>query len=111
MRITPDRRIELAARKPQDVYRPSCNLLMASAANAYGSGTVGVILTGMGSDGAEGMARIKACGGLTLAQDEKTSVVFGMPRAAIEKGCVDRVLSLDQIGTEILGLAAVKSEH
>ncbi len=82
---------------PVDTFRPSVTPLFLSAARAYGAGVCGVILTGMGRDGAEGLRAIKDAGGPTLAQDEATSAVFGMPRAAIELRAVDRVLPLDEI--------------
>jgi len=80
-----------------DTFKPSVTPLFLSAARAYGARVCGVILTGMGRDGAEGLRAIKEAGGPTLAQDEATSAVFGMPRAAIELGAVDRVLPLDEI--------------
>lgn len=82
---------------PVDTFKPSVTPLLLSASRAYGRRACGVILTGMGRDGAEGLKAIKDAGGTTLAQDEATSAVFGMPRAAIELGAVDRVLPLDEI--------------
>jgi len=82
---------------PVDTFKPSVTPLLVSAARVYGPRVCGVILTGMGRDGAEGLKAIKEAGGPTLAQDEATSAVFGMPRAAIELGAVDRVLPLDDI--------------
>jgi two-component system chemotaxis response regulator CheB len=78
--------------------------LFLSAARHYGARASGVILTGMGRDGAAGMRAIKAAGGPTLAQDEATSAVFGMPRAAIELGAVDRVLPIDAIAPALVEL-------
>jgi two-component system chemotaxis response regulator CheB len=63
---------------------------------------MGIVLTGMGFDGAEGLAQIKAVGGLTLAQDRESSIIFGMPKAAIERGVVDGVLSLSKIPRAII---------
>jgi two-component system chemotaxis response regulator CheB len=80
-----------------DTFRPSVTPLFLSAARAYGPRVCGVILTGMGRDGAEGLRSIREGGGATLAQDESTSAVFGMARAAIELGAVERVLPLDEI--------------
>lgn len=82
--------------------RPAVDPLMESAAESFGSKTIGVLLTGMGRDGAYGMKKIKEKGGFTIAQDKRTSVVFGMPRAAIEEGCVDVVLPLHKIPFEIM---------
>ena len=89
--------VRLSDAPPVDTFRPSVTPLFLSAAHAYGSRVCGVILTGMGRDGADGLRAIRAAGGTTIAQDESTSAVFGMPRAAIELGAVERVLPLDEI--------------
>jgi len=75
---------------------------MESAAQAYGKNTLGVLLTGLGSDGADGLKAIKEAGGSTIAEDESTCVVFGMPKVAIEMGCVDEIVPLPQIARAIL---------
>ena len=95
--ITPTRRVALVERGPRDIYHPNCDVLLNSVADAYGRQAVGIILTGMGSDGAKGMASIRGKGGMTLAQDEATSVIFGMNRVAIESGAVRRVLPVEAI--------------
>jgi two-component system chemotaxis response regulator CheB len=77
-------------------------LLFDSVANNYGKRGIGVILTGMGSDGAEGLKSLRLCGGHTIAQDEQTSIIFGMPRAAIELDAAEIVLPLDEIGPHIM---------
>ena len=82
--------------------KPAVDPMMETVARYYKSKVIGVLLTGSGRDGALGMMRIKENGGITIAQDEKTSVIFGMPRAAIEKGCVDIVLPLHEIPGEIM---------
>ena len=88
---------------PQVCYqRPSVDVMFASVAEAAGPLAIGVILTGMGSDGANGLLRIKRAGGHTIAQDEKTCVVFGMPKEAIRLGAADRVLPLFQIPEAML---------
>jgi two-component system chemotaxis response regulator CheB len=87
---------------PVSLHRPSVDVLFRSAAQAAGPNAVGVILTGMGDDGAEGMAELKRAGARTIAQDEATSVVFGMPREAIARGCVDDVLPLPRIAAAVL---------
>ncbi|WP_242392318.1 protein-glutamate methylesterase/protein-glutamine glutaminase [Anaeromyxobacter oryzisoli] len=87
---------------PVSLHRPSVNVLFRSAAQAAGSNAVGVILTGMGDDGADGMAELRAAGAHTIAQDEATSVVFGMPKEAIARGGVDEVLPLSRIAQSIL---------
>ena len=76
--------------------------MMLSVSEVYGSHTVGVILTGMGHDGAIGIKAIKKSQGLTIAEDQSTSVVFGMPKAAIEAGAIDTVLPLPQVADGIL---------
>ncbi|MGF9693928.1 MULTISPECIES: protein-glutamate methylesterase/protein-glutamine glutaminase [unclassified Rhizobium] len=83
-------------------HRPSVDVLFRSAARAAGANAMGVILTGMGDDGARGMDEMHQAGAFTIAQDEATSVVFGMPKEAIARGGVDRVVPLDQVAREIL---------
>jgi two-component system chemotaxis response regulator CheB len=87
-------------------HRPSVDVLFRSAARSAGSNAVGVIMTGMGDDGARGMEEMKKAGARTIAQDEATSVVFGMPKEAIARNCVDRVIPLSQIAQELLRAAA-----
>lgn len=87
-------------------HRPSVDVLFRSAARSAGSNVVGVIMTGMGDDGARGMAEMKQAGAKTIAQDEATSVVFGMPKEAIALGCVDRIVPLSQIAPELLRAAS-----
>ena len=82
--------------------RPAVDVLFKSTAQYAGSNSIGVILTGMGSDGAKGLLEMKNAGAKTIAQDEKSCVVFGMPNAAIKLGAVDRVVSLDKIAQEIV---------
>lgn len=81
-----------------DMIKPSADILFNSAAKVYGPKAVGVILTGMGSDGAKGLLKIKENGGVTVAQDEATSVVFGMPKKAISFDAVQKILPLKDIG-------------
>lgn len=81
--------------------RPAVDYLFESVASSYGSSLVGVILTGMGHDGCQGMSKIKKYGGFTLAQDRETSVVYGMPGSAIKKGVVDEVASLTELSDKI----------
>ncbi len=96
-------RIELSVTaKPEDViYKPSVNVLFSSAASGPGHRTVGVVMTGMGSDGLLGARDLKAKKGVLLAQSEETCVVYGMPRAVIEEGLADQVLSLDDMAQAI----------
>lgn len=76
-------------------HRPSADILFRSVAQEFGSKTLALIMTGMGEDGAEGIGAVKESGGLAVAQDEASSVVFGMPKVAIERGHVNRVVALD----------------
>jgi two-component system chemotaxis response regulator CheB len=105
MRITGARRIAFVERHPKDIFRPSCDTLLASVGEICGAKAVGVILTGMGNDGVAGMKKIREAGGVTLAQDEKTSIVFGMPNLAIESGCIDRIRPLEDLAAEIVRAA------
>jgi two-component system chemotaxis response regulator CheB len=80
---------------PQVCYqRPSVDVMFASVAQAAGNHAVGVLLTGMGTDGAKGLLAMKQAGAITLAQDENTSTVYGMPREAVRLGAVERVVPL-----------------
>jgi len=92
---------------------PSVDVLFHSVARTAGAHSLGVILTGMGRDGAQGLLAIRNAGGRTLGQDEATSVVYGMPKAAFELNAVQRQLSLEKIGGEILNLtnAHRRGEH
>jgi two-component system chemotaxis response regulator CheB len=82
--------------------RPAVDVLFNSVAQNAGANAVGVILTGMGADGAKGMLKMKEAGARNIAQDEATSVVFGMPKEAIKSGAVDRVVPLDRVTPEII---------
>jgi len=83
--------------------RPSVDVMFSSVADAAGSRAVGVLLTGMGSDGARGLLKIKQAGARTIAQDEASCVVFGMPKEAIRLGAADQIASLSRIPAAILG--------
>lgn len=98
-------RVTLRPGESRDGHTPSATLLLESAAKAYGRRTVGVILTGMGSDGADGMLAIKNAGGKTLAQSQESCVVFGMPGAAIAKNAVDEIVSGDDMAGALIRLA------
>jgi two-component system, chemotaxis family, protein-glutamate methylesterase/glutaminase len=89
--------------------RPSIDVLFESAADAYGARAVGVLLTGVNQDGAEGLARIAAAGGFTIAQDPETAERPEMPRAAVERGAARKVLELHRIGPLLAGLDAAKA--
>jgi two-component system, chemotaxis family, protein-glutamate methylesterase/glutaminase len=95
--IAKDRTIALSDEPLVAGHRPSATVLFKSAAKAYGAGVLAIILTGMGKDGVDGLAAIQSAGGTVIAQDEKSSAVFGMPKAAIDAGYTDEIISLDGI--------------
>ena len=97
LRITPQGRIALDEGERINGYRPCADVTLETAAAYTGPMTTGVILTGMGSDGAKGSQSVKSAGGHVIAQDEVTSVIFGMPAEAIKTGAVDQVLGIDAI--------------
>lgn len=86
--------------------RPSIDVAMNSIGSAAGSKVAGVILTGMGCDGASGISHIKQIGGITIAQDQKTSVIYGMPKAAAETGKIDFILGTEKIAEKLGALFA-----
>ena len=96
-----DGRISVGDAPPVHGVRPSADVTLKSAVQVYGTRVVGVVLTGMGRDGALGLAAVKAAGGRTVAQDRATSTVYGMPRAAVELGVVDEVVPLNEMGRVI----------
>ena len=87
---------------PVNRHRPSVDVLFRSAALAAGANALGVIMTGMGDDGANGLGEMRAAGAMTVAQDEATSIVFGMPKEAIERGAAQKVVPLGAIAREIM---------
>lgn len=102
--VTPQGRILVTREPARGGFRPSGSFLFESAARSMGAGVLGVILTGMGRDGVEGLRSVKAQGGRVFAQNEASSVVFGMPGAAIEAGLVDEVVPLDEMAGRLLAL-------
>jgi len=96
--------VRLANPAASQVHAPSADVLFESVARSRGPAAVGVLLTGMGADGARGLGLLRDVGAATIAQDEATSVVFGMPRAAIERGAAERVLPLNDIAGAIAAL-------
>lgn len=93
--------IRIVEKRDGDRFIPSVDVTMISAANVYGSATIGVILTGMGNDGKEGILEINRAGGRTIAESEDTAVVFGMPRAAAQSGAVQAVEPIDRVAYRI----------
>ncbi len=104
-------RVKLTEDPPVNSVRPAVDVTMASAANVITDPMIGVILTGMGQDGAAGITELKAVGAKTIAQDENTSAVFGMPKRAVETGDVDTVLPIDDIPDGITQAALRGDEH
>jgi two-component system chemotaxis response regulator CheB len=94
-------RVQLRADPPVHGVRPAADPTLVSAAQSFGARTIGVVLTGMGRDGAKGLAAVKASGGTTLAQDKATSLVYGMPKAAVELGVIDTISPLERIAAVI----------
>lgn len=97
-----DATVQLSAAPPIGGFRPSANFLFDSAARSFGASTVAVILTGMGSDGVQGLRSVHEAGGHVLAQDESSSVVFGMPGEAVRAGVVDAVLPIGEIAPRLV---------
>ncbi len=99
--------LRLSEAAPRHGHRPSVDTLFETvAASGIGAQTLGVLLTGMGEDGARGLLRLRQAGAWTIAQDEASSVVFGMPRVAAEMGAASEVLGRDRIATRLLSLSA-----
>lgn len=96
--------IDLNQEPPQHSVRPAADVTFESAVKTYGSKLVGVILTGMGFDGARGMDLLKKAGGKTIAQDESTSIVYGMPKVVVEMGNADKVLPVQEIADAIVAM-------
>ncbi|MEW6604445.1 MAG: CheB methylesterase domain-containing protein, partial [Thermoproteota archaeon] len=102
MTVTRSGIIRLDKSPKRQCVRPSVNVSMVSASDVFGPNTLGVLLSGMGQDGAFGMKMIKRKGGRTIAQDSTTSVVFGMPKAAYDLGAVDEMMSADKMAEAIV---------
>jgi two-component system chemotaxis response regulator CheB len=91
-------------------YVPSVDMMMESAAEVYGGKTLGVILTGMGNDGAAGVGAIRKAGGKTIAESEKTAIIFGMPREAVREGGAEKVADVDKIAGFLLSICSGAEE-
>jgi two-component system chemotaxis response regulator CheB len=99
-------RFAISAEPPCEGHRPSVTVAMNSVAKYYGNSVLGILLTGMGRDGAEGLQTVRRAGGVTIAQDEETCIVFGMPQQAIMLGAAEYVVPLDEIGSLLLHFAS-----
>lgn len=106
--LTPNFKVKLKQRAEQDIYHPSCDEMLASVANIYGKNAVGIIMTGMGRDGTLGMTKIYEQGGLTLAQDEASSVIYGMNGEAVKAGVIHLELPLSKLAEEMLKIVQLK---
>ncbi len=103
-------RVVLSHDAPVNRHRPSCDVLFRSAAREFGPRALGILLTGMGNDGAGGLGELFQTGAETIAQDEATSVVWGMPASAVKLGAAGRVLPLDRIADAIVAWGSQSSE-
>ncbi|OHV79780.1 chemotaxis protein CheB [Ensifer sp. LCM 4579] len=103
--VSSQSRIRVSEDAPVDGFKPSGSYLFASIARAFRAQSLAVVLTGMGSDGTGGLRALRRAGGRVIAQDETSSVVFGMPKSAIGAGVVDFILPLEAIGEKIVALA------
>lgn len=103
--VKSNQRLAAIPRQESDVYHPSCNLLLESVAEVFREKAVGLIMTGMGSDGCRGIELIFRRGGRTLAQDEESSVVFGMNKNAIDKQLIHRTIPLNGLAKALLSMA------
>ncbi len=101
LQVSPQKKVALLVENPLDGHRPSVTALFNSVAKQYGPTAVGVLMTGMGRDGANGLYAMKQAGAYTIAQDEASSIVFGMPKEAIAMGAVTEVLALNKIAHKI----------
>lgn len=99
--FTPDGLVRIFDAPEVNGVRPSADVTMRSAAERFGRRLAGVVMTGMGKDGTDGVRAIKAAGGTTFAQDQASCVIWGMPRSAVEAGAIDRVVSLDELAEAI----------
>ncbi|MEY4582323.1 MAG: hypothetical protein RL701_7026 [Pseudomonadota bacterium] len=97
--------VDLGHRTPVGGFLPSANILFASLGEVFGAAAVGLVLTGMGSDGVDGLRALRRTGATVIAQDEATSVVFGMPKAAVDAGLASSVLPLPQIAPRLVQLS------
>ncbi len=104
LEIHADGRLHIVDGPEENGVRPAADVTMRAAARVFGRRAVGVVMTGMGRDGADGVRAIKSAGGVTLVQDQATSVIYGMPRAAVETGCVDRALPLERLAEALCHL-------
>jgi two-component system chemotaxis response regulator CheB len=94
--------VEISDGPPVNRHKPSVDVLFRSVARVAGRNALGILMTGMGDDGANGLLEMRQAGATTIAQDEATCVVFGMPKEAIQRGAVDKILPLHAIAPTII---------
>lgn len=102
MEVGVDKKIHLNTEPPIWGVRPAVDKLFISVAKVYGEHVLGIVLTGMGKDGAQGIVAVKDSGGITISEDKSTCTIYGMPRAAYETGKVDEVLPIGEIASAIV---------
>jgi two-component system, chemotaxis family, protein-glutamate methylesterase/glutaminase len=102
LKVRPRGVLSLESSPPVRGFRPSCDVLLTSAAETFGPRTLGVVLTGMGRDGARGLKEIRERGGRTIAQNKDSCVVYGMPKEAVRLGAAQEVLPLEEIGPTLV---------
>ena len=98
MEVDSSGEIILVDQSPLDKYTPSCDRLLSSVANTFGNKSIGIMLSGTGDDGVKGISKIKEVGGHSIAQDESTSVAFGMNMLAISNNVIDKIMPIKEIG-------------
>ena len=103
-------KIEISDNPVNALYKPSADIMMKSAASTFHGPLLGLIMTGMGRDGVEGLKSIKSKGGYVIAQDEESCIVYGMPQAALEEGVVDSMVSVDNISLAFNRLKKIKEQ-
>jgi two-component system chemotaxis response regulator CheB len=96
--------VVLSDEGPVNGHRPSADVLFHSVAQEFGDHAIGLLMTGMGDDGAEGLGAVQKAGGITIAQSEPSCVVYGMPKAAVERGYATRIVALESMGTTLESL-------
>jgi chemotaxis response regulator CheB len=106
--LTPGLRLAYEPARPGQIHAPSVDRLFESVARACGPGAVGVLCTGMGEDGARGLLSMHSAGSYTIAQDRRSSLIYGMPGTAVRLGAVRRECHLDEIAPALLGLVEVR---
>jgi two-component system response regulator WspF len=106
--IAPGRRVQYAVEPLDEIYRPSINVLFKSISSAWAGSAIGVLLTGMGSDGARGLKVLRDQGHHTIAQNSETSAVFGMPKAAAAMSAAVDILPLEEIAPALINLVSGK---